>query len=141
MAVGVVDRLEVVEVDEEHAHRFPDPPGPDQLLLDAVLEQSPVGQPGQRVVPGHVRDLFEQVQVLESGGGLVGEAGQTLVDSRVLVGGGGCPEPEAGGESAEDLPGREEWGDHRRLGAVLGQESAQGRVVHVRRDDDDLAAG
>ncbi len=139
MAVGVVDHLEVVEIDEEHAHRLPDPPGSDQLLIDAVLEQAPVGQPGQRVVPGHVRDLLEQVQVLEGGGGPVGKAAQALVDIGVVVGGRRCPETEAGGECAEERPGSEERGDHRGLGAVLGQELAQGWVVDVFLDDDDLA--
>ena len=41
---GVVDRLEVVEVDEEHAHRLTDTAGPDQLLFDPVLEEPPIGQ-------------------------------------------------------------------------------------------------
>ena len=45
VAAAVVDVLEVVEVDEQHAHRA-------AALQDAVgdlLEQGPVGQPGQRV--------------------------------------------------------------------------------------------
>ncbi len=87
MAEGVVDRLEVVDVDEEHAHRLAHPPRAHELLLHAVLEQPPVGEPGQGVVPGHVRDLLEQVEVLESGGGLIGQPGQPFVDVRVPVGG------------------------------------------------------
>ena len=42
VAVGVVDRLEVVEVDEEHADRLAHPSGPHELLLDPVLEEAAV---------------------------------------------------------------------------------------------------
>ena len=84
--LGVVDRFEVVEVDEEHAHRLTDPARPDQLLFDPVLEEAAVGQPGEGVVPGHVRDLLQELQVLQGGGGLVGQAGQPLVEIGVADG-------------------------------------------------------
>ena len=64
MPQGVVDRLEVIEIDEEHADRFTDPAGPDQFLFHPVLEEPAVGQPGEGVVPRHVRDLLVEGQVL-----------------------------------------------------------------------------
>ena len=84
--VGVVDRLEVVEVDEEHADRLAHPARPDELLLDPVLEQPAVGEAGERVVPRHVGDLLQQLQVLDGGGGLVGQSAQALVEVGVVDG-------------------------------------------------------
>ena len=55
MAETVVDGLEVVEVEEEHGgvartH--------DERVLDAVGEERPVREPGQRVVEGLVAELL-----------------------------------------------------------------------------------
>ena len=131
MTEGVVDRLEVVDVDEEHADRLADPARPDQLLFDAVLEQPAVGQPGQGVVPGHVRDLLEQLEVLEGGGGLVGQPGQSFVEVGVPVDGRRGTVAEVGGQHAEELTGGEERGDHRSLRVGVDQESTQVGVVDV----------
>jgi hypothetical protein len=62
VAVGVVDVLEVVEIDE--AHRDPILAAAGQLdgLADAVFQQHPVGQAGEGVVQRHVGDVtFLQV--------------------------------------------------------------------------------
>ncbi len=55
VAEAVVDRLEVVEVEEENSgvartH--------DERVLDAIREERPVGEPGQRVVEGLVAKLL-----------------------------------------------------------------------------------
>ncbi len=73
---GVVHLLEPVEVDEEHADRLAISPGSHELLVDAVLEQAPVRQTGQRVVPCEVRDLLQQSGVLHRGHRVVGETDQ-----------------------------------------------------------------
>ncbi len=55
---GVVDHLEVVEVDEQHADDAALAPGPGHRTADPLLEQHPVGQAGQRVVERAVRQLL-----------------------------------------------------------------------------------
>ncbi len=101
---GVVDRLEVVEVDEEHAHRLADPARPHQLLFDPVLEEPAVGQPGEGVVPGHVGDLLQQLEVLEGGGGLVGQTEQPLVEVGVVDGGAEASAPKLAAMTPRNSP-------------------------------------
>ena len=50
VAVAVVDLLEVVDVDEEHAGRHLRALGPGERMLEPVAQQRAVGEPGQRVV-------------------------------------------------------------------------------------------
>ena len=64
VAHRVVDDLEVVQVDEQHAGDPSRPPGGGDLLRDPVLEQQPVGQPGQRVVEGPVLQLLLELVLL-----------------------------------------------------------------------------
>ena len=45
----VVDRLEVVQVEEEHGRLAARAPA-DERVLDAIGEQRPVGEPGERIV-------------------------------------------------------------------------------------------
>lgn len=52
VAIGIIDRLEAVQVAEHHRHRLVAPPRLLDGLLDAVLQQHAVGQLGQRVVQG-----------------------------------------------------------------------------------------
>ena len=59
VAEAVVDLLELVEVEEQHRHRPAGSARPGQRRLDAVAEQSPVGQVGQAVVQrGVQQDLL-----------------------------------------------------------------------------------
>ena len=58
MPLRVVDELEVVEVDEQHARDPSGPPGGGDLLGYPVLEQQSVGQPGQGVVESPVLQLL-----------------------------------------------------------------------------------
>ena len=50
VAEAVVDLLEAVEVDQQQGDLGPRPVGRGERLREAVPEQHPVGQPGQRVV-------------------------------------------------------------------------------------------
>ena len=76
MAEGVVDRLEVVEVDEQHDHRVGLGPRDAQGVIHAVEEQRPVGEPGQLVVEGAVAELALEVALL----GDIAEGGDDAVD-------------------------------------------------------------
>ena len=51
---GVVDLLEAVQVDEQERDLGLGAGGHGETLVEAVLDQDPVGQPGQRVVRGLV---------------------------------------------------------------------------------------
>ena len=53
----VVDRLEVVEVEEEHRDARPAAAPAGEGPLDVVAEEDPVREPGQRVVEGVVEEL------------------------------------------------------------------------------------
>ena len=54
MAEGLVDRLEAVDVDEQHRHRRPAATDMAQQSVQPLLEMRPVGQAGQRVLKGQV---------------------------------------------------------------------------------------
>ena len=58
VAVGVVDRLEAVEVEEHHGDLGVLAPRGGQRLVQAVEEQHAVRQPGQQVVLGQVAGLL-----------------------------------------------------------------------------------
>jgi hypothetical protein len=56
VAEGVVDRLEAVEVEQQHRGAAAVAPCLQQALAQAVVEQRAVGQVGERVVVGEVQD-------------------------------------------------------------------------------------
>ncbi len=58
VAEAVVDFLEVIEVDETDRDPVRTPAGHARGNLDAVFQQDPVGQVGQRIVQRHVGDLL-----------------------------------------------------------------------------------
>ncbi len=57
VAEGVVDRLEAVEVDEQHRHRAGCAADALQRLVQALFEQQPVGQRRQRIAKGLAAQL------------------------------------------------------------------------------------
>lgn len=57
MVVGVVDRLEVVEVEERHGERSSRAFGAAQRPAEELVEKSPVGEPGEWVAGGLVGEL------------------------------------------------------------------------------------
>jgi hypothetical protein len=57
MAEAVVDALEAVDVDEQDSNASLSVPPALEGVLEAVVEERPVRQPGQVVVQGHVREL------------------------------------------------------------------------------------
>ena len=73
-AERVVDRLEVVEVDEQHRDRLAGAAAPQQRVVDAIAEQRPVGEVGEQVVERLVRQLFLQL----------GQPGDRLFEVAVL---------------------------------------------------------
>ncbi len=52
--MGVVHRLETVEIEKHHAHHSSSASRPCQGVIEPVHDQCPVGQPGERVVTGFV---------------------------------------------------------------------------------------
>ena len=76
VAERVVDRLEVVEVDEQHDDRVGLGTGDAQGVVHAIEEQRPVGEPGELVVEGTVAELAFEVALL----GDVAERGDDPVD-------------------------------------------------------------
>ena len=58
MAKRIVDVLEVVEIDQQQGHRLATSAGLGDSVLQAVVQQDPIGQTGQRVVVRHVVDLL-----------------------------------------------------------------------------------
>ena len=68
---GVVDDLEAIEVDEQHRHPGPEPPGTHQRVIDAVLQQGTVGQAGEVVVEGLVLERRLEPSTLDGDGGQV----------------------------------------------------------------------
>ena len=57
MPEAVIDRLEVVQVDEHHGDQRAHPYGRTESVLHAVNEKGPVRKIGDRVVEGLVREL------------------------------------------------------------------------------------
>jgi hypothetical protein len=78
MAHAVVDDLEPVEVEEEHRELLPPPLGPGERVLQAVHEQGPVGQTGERVAEGLPSELIEPARELVDLVGLLLDGGEHL---------------------------------------------------------------
>ncbi|GFN07389.1 hypothetical protein Smic_59450 [Streptomyces microflavus] len=101
VADGVVDRLEAVEVDEEHGGARVAGPAAGERLADPGGEQGPVGQVGERVVLGVVLqlglepDAFGDVPAVEEEPALVPVDGGLGVE----------PVAGAGAEAALDAGG------------------------------------
>ena len=82
MPEAVVDDLEAVEVEEQHARRPRAPAEAEERLAEAVEEQRAVRQPGQRVVEGLVLESVLRRGPLDRDGGERGDA----LDERDLGG-------------------------------------------------------
>ena len=75
VAEAVVHRLEVVEVDEQHGHRLVAPLL--ERVVEAVAEQRPVGELGERIVEG--LELQLALPLAELGHRLLEAAGELTV--------------------------------------------------------------
>ena len=137
---GVVDPLEAVEVDEEQVDGLADPPGPDQLLLDPVLEQPPVGQAGQRVVPGQWATCSSSRAFCRAVAAWSARARSRSWRSGSWTVSVGFLGAEVGRDHPEEFAAREEGGDHRGRRARAGQQVPEDGVFGRGVDDDDLAA-
>ena len=62
MTVGVVDRLEAVQIDEQHGRRLVRALVPDDSVLEALQDEGPVRQAGQGVVQGRGARSFRDVE-------------------------------------------------------------------------------
>ena len=78
MPERVVDRLEPVEVDEEHREPGPCPVGARQAVFERVGEQAAAGQAGERVVEGLVHRLL-RLRVGDGQADVLGEDLQHLL--------------------------------------------------------------
>nr|BFE69456.1 hypothetical protein GCM10020092_027570 [Actinoplanes digitatis] len=131
VAEPVVDRLEVVEVDERQAERLT---RDDRVegLAGLLLEQGPVGEVGQIVVAGSVGELgLVAVELYQVG---VHPAQQpTVLPERVDL-----PEHHQGGEQ----DGAERDGEHGAAGGVADhqQQHVGGGDGHVRHGAEGAAA-
>ena len=81
MTEGVVDVLEVVEVDEERGHGPVFAPGAHEHLFGPVEDEGPVGQAGQGVVEGLVGELVLRLLAL----GDVAQVGHVPADRRAVL--------------------------------------------------------
>jgi hypothetical protein len=122
VAQAVVDHLEVVQVQEQHAHRARRG-RPRQRLAQAVQEAGAVGQPGQWVVEGLVAELVLEGaalgDVVEGGH----QAGHAAVGQQV------------GHDHLDDAPGAAAVPDAHlggRVGARLGDDPRQQAARHRR---------
>ena len=126
VAQGVVDRLEVVEIDEQDRHPPAVTPSASQGVAHAVLEQGAVWQLGQRVVEGLMAQL-----VLERGAlAHVAHGHHEAVDRRVVA----EVEPEdlrAARRHAAPAPGRGPCAPASGLVPVLGLGGALERGAQL----------
>ena len=60
----VVDNLEVVEVQEQHGERLAVLAPPPERVLDAIAEQRPVREVGNRIVEGLIGELLLELLAL-----------------------------------------------------------------------------
>ncbi len=58
MAIGVVDPLEIIQIDEHQGHFTVMALTVGQHLTQAVLDQPPIGQPGQRIEVGQIIEVL-----------------------------------------------------------------------------------
>ena len=127
VAERIVDRLEAVDVDEQHgellaqaADRLPRTIGPEQGLRQSILEEHAVGQAGQRVEHGALAQFV--VGRDETRGDVLERAGQqraALVDPAV-------------DQRADQRADHQDRHGHRR-------EAAQSRAVEGQRTEADRA--
>ena len=86
VAEAVVDRLEVVEVEQQDRQRLAVVTLPLQGVVDAVVEQGPVRQAGHGVVEGLVLQLLLERALLADVAGVQHDAGDVRVGGQVVGG-------------------------------------------------------
>ena len=80
---AVVDRLEVVEVEEHDGDALVLAPRAGDRVPDALGEERPVGEPGDRVVEGLMRELFLERLALADVAAVEDDAADVLVAEQV----------------------------------------------------------
>ena len=105
VAVAVVHKLEVVEVDEEHGDRQVAALGARDRLLEVLLEEEAVGQVGQRVVVGQMGEPGLRGDQLVGGAAAVGDVGDDPIHEPAAV---LDPRPRALPHPARDAVGADQ---------------------------------
>ena len=82
---AVVDRLEAVEVAEQHGDRRAGSLGAGNRMAQAVDEQRAVGQAGERVVKSLVHRFLDRSRVVEGEARVLGEGEQHLLVAEVVL--------------------------------------------------------
>ena len=73
MSAGVVDALEVVQIERHHAHLGAFPLRPRELLAEPVVEGAVIEQAGQRIAVGAALEILVQLRVSNRHRGLAGD--------------------------------------------------------------------
>jgi hypothetical protein len=85
MTESVVDGLEAVEVDEQDARARPPASRSRDGLLEPVVEQGAVGEPGELVVEGAVRELLGELLLLGHVAGVPDQTADGVVVEQVAA--------------------------------------------------------
>jgi hypothetical protein len=136
---GVVDRLELVEV-EDHHRRAGHRAGGDVVehRTEPALQAGAVGQPGERVVQRLVPQLVDQLAVAQRDAGVVGdglEQQDVVLFERAHV-----AEPVGHGEDADDAGAAAQRHGHRLAHAVVVQPAAGAGIPGAARHEQRRAA-
>ena len=86
VAEGVVELLEVVDVDHDDAERHLPPPRPPQLAVQRLLHVAAVEEPGQGIADGLVAKALLEAQVREGEADLVGHGEGELPPRQDVMG-------------------------------------------------------
>ncbi len=73
VTIVVIDKLEFIQIKVEYREPKPIATGPVEGGLDAVPEQSPIGQVGKLIVERHMLQMVQQLFPLNGGSGLRGD--------------------------------------------------------------------
>ena len=130
---AVVDRLEVVEVDDQHADGS-GASGAGQGMCDAVHEERAIRHPGQRVVERLVNDVLERARVVQRQARVLGEREHDLLIAHRI---GAVRIARRGSQSADHLTALEHGRRHSRpqaLGRPFARHVAHERVAVLVED-------
>ena len=145
MAVGVVDRLEPVDVEHEHAERVPEAGGPLHLAGEHRRQVPEVVDPGERVGDRQPLDLLVVLDVGQRGARVGGQRADRLEGDRVVAGrarrrgrrrprraaGSCCPAGRRGRGRASSVPGSSMTVRSVRARSATSRQGAAGEVVEL----------
>jgi hypothetical protein len=124
---AVVDRLEAVEVAEQHGDRGAGSLGAGNRMAQAIDEQRSVGQSGEGVVKSLVHRFLDRSGVVEGEARVLGEGEQHLLVAGVVPAG---PPARADGQAPDRLAALVHGCRHRRRQPVGGEVAGLVRRCH-----------